>query len=81
MIKRLEQTPNAQGELTQCWQMKDAAKTAEQDAKMVELLDALRLGFRFAKLHLNFIISSQGNCLNRVGETVFSPLQQVTIMV
>ncbi len=49
VIRRLEYLPNAQAELAQWRQMEAAAAEIKQDAKAVELLDALRLGFAVMK--------------------------------
>lgn len=49
IIKRLEQTPNAQSELIQWRKMEQAAEEIRQDAKAAELLNALRLGFAAMK--------------------------------
>ncbi len=45
VIKRVEQMPNTGDELTQWRRMEMAAMEVKQDAKALELLDALRLGF------------------------------------
>lgn len=45
VIKRLKQIQNAQDELIQWQQMETAAGEVSQDAKAVELLEALELGF------------------------------------
>jgi len=45
VIKRVEQMPGAGDELTQWRRMEMAAMEVKQDAKALELLDALRLGF------------------------------------
>jgi len=49
VIRRLEHLPNAQAELAQWRQMEAAAAEIKQDAKAVELLDALRFGFAAMK--------------------------------
>lgn len=49
VIKRLSKIPNAQDELIQWKQMEIAAEEVNQDAKAMELLEALQLGFAVVK--------------------------------
>lgn len=49
VIKRLERMPDAAGELDQWREMESAALEVKQDAKAVELLNALKLGFSAMK--------------------------------
>ena len=49
IIQRLERTPGAQDELAQWRQMEAAAGEVGQDAKALELLDTLKLGFSVLK--------------------------------